>query len=160
MVFLQGAARGSGPAAACLSLVEAGFVRLYLSEDVLEEIGDVLTRPEIRKRFPILSSEYVNTFLARLRDIAEMVSSVPDAVTLSRDPKDEKYLNLAVAAGARYLVSRDRDLLELMTELPTNGQTMRERFPHLVILDPVEFLAAVRAGVADSGEAGSAAAPT
>lgn len=62
------------------------------------------------------------------------------------------YLNLAVAAGARYLVTRDRDLLDLMSEPPDEGRTLRERFPNLVILDPVTFLEAVRTDVEAAGE--------
>jgi predicted nucleic acid-binding protein len=39
--------------------------------------------------------------LDKLRDVAELIADVPQAVTLARDPKDEKYLNLAIAVGAR-----------------------------------------------------------
>ena len=55
--------------------------------------------------------------------------------TLDRDPKDEIYVNLAIEAGASYLVSRDKDLLDLM-----NDPDFRSRFPGLTILDPVAFL--------------------
>jgi putative PIN family toxin of toxin-antitoxin system len=146
MIFLQGATRATGPAAACLRLVQNSFVRLYLTEDVLAELGDVLTRPQVRKRFPLLTREYVESFLSGLRGVADIVANVPASVTLQRDPKDEKYLNLAIAVGARYLVSRDKDLLDLASEPPNEGRTVRERFPNLAILDPVAFLEALRAG--------------
>src|SRR5262245_4108933 len=103
MVFLQGAARPEGPAAACLRLAEAGHVELYLSEELLAEVRDVLTRPKMRQKFPALTPEAVSAFLDRLGRHALMVSEVGSALTLSRDVKDEKYLNLAVAAGATYL---------------------------------------------------------
>lgn len=35
MVFLQGAARAAGPVAACLRLAEAGYVELFLSDEIL-----------------------------------------------------------------------------------------------------------------------------
>ena len=54
---------------------------------------------------------------------------------LSRDPKDEPYLNLAIATDASYLVSRDNDLLDLMTD-----SEFRTQHPDLKILDPVAFL--------------------
>lgn len=60
---------------------------------------------------------------------------MPRIEKLDRDPKDEPYLNLAIAAKATYLVSRDRDLLDLMAD-----PTFRQRHPDLLILDPVEFL--------------------
>ena len=47
---------------------------------------------------------------------AVVLTEIPKAFTLARDPKDEPYLNLALAAGARYLVTRDKDLLDLMSD--------------------------------------------
>lgn len=55
---------------------------------------------------------------------------------LPRDPKDEPYLNLAVAAQATFLVSRDLDLLDLIKDA-----AFRQRHPDLNILDPPAFLA-------------------
>jgi putative PIN family toxin of toxin-antitoxin system len=56
-------------------------------------------------------------------------AEVPRTLTLPRDPKDEPYLNLALAVGAQYLVSRDKDLLDLM-----NDGSFRQRYPDLTIL--------------------------
>jgi putative PIN family toxin of toxin-antitoxin system len=144
MVFLQGAARETGPAAACLRLAEAGLVQLYLSPGVLAEVRDVLTRPRIRKKFPALTPESVEAFLARVSKNAVILTDVPAAVTIERDPKDEKYLNLAAAAGANYLVSRDKDLLDLGDLSPAELAPLRERCPGLRILDPVAFLREIR----------------
>lgn len=52
-VYLQAAARGESIAAECLRMVEKGLVRLYLSEEILTEVEDVLNRPEIRKYFKL-----------------------------------------------------------------------------------------------------------
>ena len=65
MVFLQGAARPDGPAAACLDLAQNGRVMLYLSTRLLSEIRAVLTRPKIRRKYPVLTPEYVNLFLEK-----------------------------------------------------------------------------------------------
>ena len=140
MVFLQGAARAEGPAAACLRLAEAGHVELFLCEEILDELRDVLTRPKIRKKFPALTPERVGAFLARVARFAHGVANTPSVVTLARDPKDEKYLNLAVAAGVTHLVSWDQDLLDLMDDPSTPGQAFRAKFPDITILDPVAFL--------------------
>jgi putative PIN family toxin of toxin-antitoxin system len=148
MVFLQGAGRATGPAAACLQLAEAGVVTLYLSEDLFAELSDVLTRPRSRQRFPILTDEYVDQFLRRVRTCGETVADVPAVVALERDPKDEAYINLAIAVEADYLVSRDKDLLALMGAGRIPGTSFRDLYPFLTILDPVEFLRAVRADVA------------
>ena len=63
---------------------------------------------------------------------------MPPVFSYPRDPKDEPYVNLAVAAGLRYLVSRDKDLLDLMQD-----PSFQQRFPDLMILDPVTFLRAL-----------------
>ena len=70
-----------------------------------------------------------------------MFANVQKEVTLPRDPKDEPYLNLAIVAVANYLVSRDKDLLDLMQD-----QSFREHYSDLIILDPVAFLKVIAAG--------------
>lgn len=62
-VLLQAAARERSVAAKCLNLVENGQVQLFVSRKVLEEVEDVLNRPEIRTHFPDLSDEIVGAFL-------------------------------------------------------------------------------------------------
>ncbi len=108
---------------------------MFVSPDILAEIRDVLTRPKTQKKFPPLSPESVNVFVESVESKAVLLTRVPRAETLGRDPKDEPYLNLAIAARAQYLVSRDRDLLDLMED---NG--FRKRHPDLMIIDPVAFL--------------------
>jgi putative PIN family toxin of toxin-antitoxin system len=140
MVFLQGAANASGPAAACLRLAEESHVQLCFSREVLEEVREVLSRPKLRQKFPSLTPEQVASFLDVLAREALLLEEVPAIVSLERDPKDEKYLNLAVASGAQALVSRDNDLLDLRAEANPLGKEIRARFPLLRIFDPVEFL--------------------
>jgi len=48
---------------------------------------------------------------------------------------DPKYVNLALAAGAKYLVTRDQDLLDLMKD-----EAFYKQYPQLTILDSVAFL--------------------
>ncbi len=114
-VYLQAVAREESVAAECLRLVEQGFVKLYLSEETLAEIEDVLNRPEIRKHFQTLTDEIIEAFLVRLRKSSQLIRRVPKSFNLPRDPDDEPYINLAVEAKADCLVSRDHDLLDLMT---------------------------------------------
>jgi predicted nucleic acid-binding protein len=48
MIFLQAAANDEGPAATALDLVDTGEIKLYVSEQVLEEVRNVLNRIEVR----------------------------------------------------------------------------------------------------------------
>lgn len=140
MLFLQATARNSGPAAAALREWQAGTFTLYVSQPVLDEVRDVLARPKVRAKNPLLTDARVEALLQGLERRATLLTEVPPHFTYPRDPKDEKYVNLAVAAGANYLVSRDKDLLDLMEEGRPEGLEFRARFPSLTILDPVSFL--------------------
>jgi putative PIN family toxin of toxin-antitoxin system len=141
MVFLQATTSATGPAAACLGLVESGHVGLFVSPDILGEVRRVFLRPSTRKRFPLLTDEKVELFRAKVTALAVVISDVPAAVPLPRDPKDERYLNLAHATKASFLVTRDKDLLSLMGD-----KAFRMQCPWLSIVDPKAFLDVVRAG--------------
>ena len=139
-VLLQAAARERSVAAKCLNLAESGHVQLCLSREVLAEVEDVLNRPEIRAHFPDLSDEIVGAFLTRLQKLSVLVRRVPKEFSYPRDEDDEPYINLAVAAGAGFIVSRDRDLLDLMTGYTDECKEFRQRFRALRVVEPVEFL--------------------
>ncbi len=139
MVFLQGAVRPASPARACFRTVDDGLTTLCISPAILAEVRDVLSRPELVKKFPALSPEWVNEFVESVAGKALIVPDVPNSFTLPRDPKDEPYINLAIATQAEFLVSRDRDLLDLMTDAD-----FRRRFPALQIVDPATFLRTIR----------------
>jgi hypothetical protein len=91
-VHLQAAAREKSVAAECLRLVEKGFVRLYLGEEILTEVEDVLNRPEVRTHFQTLTDEIVEAFLLKLRKSAKIIRRVPKQFKYSRDPDDEPYI--------------------------------------------------------------------
>lgn len=139
MVFLQAATNDRGPAFACLELVESNRVRLFVSPEVLTEVRDVLSRPGMRAKFPHLTQERVDLFVQKLTTMSVLLSGVPSAGIALRDPRDVPYVNLAVTAHCGYLVSRDKDLLDLM-----NDETFLQRCPQLRIVDPVAFLGIAR----------------
>ena len=144
MIFLQGTARRESPAGACLLLVELEAIELCISEAIVSEVRDVLTRPRVRQMFPSLSDELVERFLVALGKRALTILDVPRVFLSERDPKDEPYINLAIAAGAIHLVSRDTDILDLANPDVPDGVRLRLHAPRLQILDPVSFLAEMR----------------
>ena len=84
---------------------------LILSQPILEEILDVLRRPELTRRFRSLREMDMARVIQILGQAQVVeVGKIPKA---SRDPKDDKFLATARAAGAEYLVSEDQDLLVL-----------------------------------------------
>jgi predicted nucleic acid-binding protein len=84
------------------------------------------------------TDEAVNEFFDRINQAAQNIDAVPSVFTLARDPDDEPYLNLAIAASADYLATWDNDLLDLMQD-----PTFRAQYPRLVILTPVALLQAL-----------------
>jgi putative PIN family toxin of toxin-antitoxin system len=85
--------------------------RLILSAPVIREILEVLQRPEITRKIRFVAGMDTKRVLDLLSQ-AELVqlSEIPQA---SRDPKDDKFLATAVMGEADYVVSEDRDLLDL-----------------------------------------------
>lgn len=140
MLFLQATANRRSPAARALDLLDEGKIELFVSRAILKEVRDVLSRPELRESLPGLTDDSVAALFSRLASKATLVKNVPRVFTYPRDPKDEPYINLAVAAEADYLVSRDSDLLDLMRWDTTEGRDFQRRFHHLKILDPINFL--------------------
>lgn len=142
MVFLQAAASAEGPSRACLELARTGQIELVASSSILAEIKEVLGRPKVRKKFPSLTDDKVDLYLKDVQGLSRLAEAQSTLQQLPRDPKDEPYLNLALGEQARYLVSWDKDLLDLMTT-SLEGVAFRTKWPDLTILTPVDFLHAM-----------------
>lgn len=142
-VLLQAAAREKSAAAQCLNLAESSLIQMCVSREVLAEAEDVLNRPKIRTHFPDLSDEIVGAFLKRLQQLSVLVHPVPKKFSYPRDEDDEPYIDLAVAAGADFIISRDKDLLDLMTGHADECKEFRQRFRPLRVVDPAEFLSLI-----------------
>lgn len=144
VVFLQAAANEKGPSGRALDLLDTGEIKLLISEEILLEIRNALNHRRVRQRLRGITDERVEALIKRLDKLAIPVNEVPRAFDYPRDPKDEPYINLAIVAGAKYLVTRDNDLLDLMTAEDQLARTFRQLYPTLSILNPVAFLNQIR----------------
>ena len=144
MIFLQAAARPSGPATALLELAEIGELELLVSEACLEEIREVLIRPSVQRKFPSLTISTVIDFLDRIQVCSVYSATVPSLFSLERDPKDAKYVDLAIATKADFLVTRDKDLLDLREPGSSLLQTFEKLSCQCKIVDPFEMLSYLR----------------
>lgn len=79
-----------------------------LSEALLEELLDVLSRPRLVKKYHLAARE-VAEFAALLEAKAIKVAP-PGELHLCRDPRDDVVLETALVGKATYVVSRDDDL--------------------------------------------------
>jgi len=88
--------------------------QLYLSTPLVIEILQVLAREEIVAKLERRRGAYVYIIAGVLDTFQRALSvEIPIIPAVSRDPKDDKILATARAAGADYLVSEDQDLLVL-----------------------------------------------
>ncbi len=97
-IFLQATFSRTGPAARVLRLLEAGAFTLYVSDELMEEIRDVLTRPELRRKSSQYTDEDIEEFIARIETQAVRLSDLPEHFHYARDPDDEHVINLAILA--------------------------------------------------------------
>lgn len=97
---------------------------ILLSLAVIEELHDVLSRPAFDR---YIDEEDRLKFLSLLVKEATLVE-IAENVKECRDPKDDKFLELAVNGNATLIVSGDKDLQVL------------HAFQDIPILSPREFL--------------------
>lgn len=107
-------------------------VTLYSEEEILNVIRNVLLeKPHIRNRYTYTIEE-VEIFLNYLKDISIIVAKLPEVRAIERDPKDDIIIACAVTVSANYIVSRDRDLLDLGS------------YENIQIVPPEEFIHILR----------------
>jgi putative PIN family toxin of toxin-antitoxin system len=100
---------------------------LLLSAPVIQELEDVLRRPKLDR---YLDANMRLNYLWELVDIASPIR-VLHRVTDCRDPRDNKFLELALSGKADFIITGDKDLLSLN---PWRG---------IAILNPTDYLARV-----------------
>jgi putative PIN family toxin of toxin-antitoxin system len=85
---------------------------IVLSPEIIKEILSVLYRPSLRRRFSQMAEPvHVRQILAVL-ERAEVVEP-SKRLSVCRDPDDDKFFECALEAGAEYIVSEDRDILDV-----------------------------------------------
>lgn len=90
---------------------ERKFV-LVISEEILGEVEKVLFYPKIFKRYH-LNKDLIGKYVKMLGAFTEVVKPKARLKVIKVDKSDNKFIEAAVAAGAGYIVSGDKHLLEL-----------------------------------------------
>ncbi len=80
-----------------------------VSENTLTELADALSRPKFD---PYVSREDRQRFFELYARVAEWVT-ITTTIRQCRDPKDDKFLELAIDSNADWIVTGDKDLLDL-----------------------------------------------
>jgi putative PIN family toxin of toxin-antitoxin system len=84
-------------------------IKLLFSEELLEEFIAVTKRPKFEKYF---SSSDIYEVMKLIEAFSEFII-VKSNITLCRDEKDNFLLNLAIDGKAGFLVTGDKDLLDI-----------------------------------------------
>jgi putative PIN family toxin of toxin-antitoxin system len=100
---------------------------LLVSDATLDELADVLARPKFD---PYVTLEERQGFLQRLLRIAERVP-ILQQIQACRDPRDDKFLEVAINGEADMIITGDGDLLAL------------HPFMGMPILTPLDYLVQV-----------------
>jgi uncharacterized protein len=108
--------------------------KMLSSHETLAELRDVLERKKFDR---YLDRDDRRQFLTKLVHEAIFIDVIEE-IRACRDPKDDKFLELAVSGGATCLVTGDADLLALN---PYRG---------IPIMTPAEFLEWISRQKADS----------
>jgi uncharacterized protein len=80
-----------------------------MSEETLAELSDVLSRARFD---PYVSRDDRQHFLRLLGGIARVIP-ITQRIVACRDPKDDKFLDVALNGEAQLILTGDQDLLEL-----------------------------------------------
>lgn len=97
----------SVPGRAARHAVDSGTV--LVSEDTLYELALVLAKPKLNR---YLSLEHRQQFFLEIEEIAIFIPII-QRVHACRDPKDDKFLELAINGRADLILTGDLDLLAL-----------------------------------------------
>jgi putative PIN family toxin of toxin-antitoxin system len=85
---------------------QAGRFQLVTSQALLVELFEVLARPKFTRYFTQSDVRELGALIYERADVVEPTVHV----TLCRDPKDDIFLDVAIAGRATYLVTGDDDL--------------------------------------------------
>lgn len=102
-------------------------ISLVLSQDILEEFRDVLSREEVAERFEYSKAD-ISEFVAGMRQVAKIVRIRSNFKLVKDDPKDDMILNTAHDGNADFIVSGDRHLQNI------------KKFKGIRIVNPRQFV--------------------
>jgi putative PIN family toxin of toxin-antitoxin system len=113
----------SGNPEIIINRVIEGLDELYFSKEILNEIADVMSRPNF-KTDPIIIDNYIK----RIEKIGKKIIITGKIQNVCRDNDDDDKLECGIESNAKYLITGDKDLLIL------------EHYENIMIVKPKEYL--------------------
>lgn len=128
-VVVSSALSGEGNPALIFKMLLLGEIKNFTTNEIIDEIKEVLERPRITKRTSLVEREFI------LNSFEEFSEKINPGITFNEvkdDPDDNKILECAVAAAVDYIISGDDHLLKF------------KNFRGIKIVNPAEFVKVIR----------------
>ncbi|MBN2064517.1 MAG: putative toxin-antitoxin system toxin component, PIN family [Sedimentisphaerales bacterium] len=98
----------SGPPAKILSAWHEGYIKLSVTEEIIEEYRRVLEELVVK-----LGAVNIGSILEAVLIEAELVPSLSLKKPVCEDPDDDKFLACAISSQSKYIISGDKHLLKI-----------------------------------------------
>ena len=86
----------------------AGLDELYISQEILNEIKDVISRSKFHADI-----NEIKLYIDSIEEIANKIDVKKLLKTVSRDQDDDKYIECAISGDVNFIISGDIHLLEI-----------------------------------------------
>ena len=103
-------------------------MELLISQDILNEIVEVLNREEKFQRFIDSRKENIEDLIRKILSVSTLIETKTKLQIVKDDPKDDIILEIALDGKAGYIVTYDHHLINMI------------EFRKIKILMPEEFL--------------------
>ena len=131
-ILVRAVIKPTGSVGPALQRLRRREYTLLISRATLDELADVLPGPRLRTKYQ-LSNRVLRATIRLIVLRSELIR--PDRrIVACRDPRDDKFLEVAVSGRAQVIVSGDEDLLTL------------DPFERIPIVTPARFLARLDEG--------------
>jgi hypothetical protein len=116
-----------GPSAKIRKLWESGVIEVATSPDILQEVERVINYPRIHKKH-MWTAKQISSYMNSIREESAFVIKVEKLRVVTDDPDDDKFIECALTAKAKAIISGDPHLLSL------------KKYKNVSILSPREFI--------------------
>ena len=106
-IFISSFFWGGNPRAV-LKRAIAGLDELFITNEILNEIENVIRRPKFHA-----GKKEIEFFIKSIEEIGEKIIIEKRTIKASRDISDNKYIDCGMAADVDYIISGDVHLLEI-----------------------------------------------
>ncbi|MEW6108523.1 MAG: putative toxin-antitoxin system toxin component, PIN family [Nitrospirota bacterium] len=120
-IFISAFGWGGKPLS-IIELIESGELRNCISEDIVRELFAAVSYPKLG--FPQIVQTEILEFVLAYSDFYE----AKERTRISPDPKDNRFIECALAANASFIITGDKGLLSV------------KKYKGIKIISPEDFL--------------------